>query len=219
MSNNAEHINDLRTEVVKDIYTTCKIARTRIAKIVEVRSFANKLSDLEALLEVIDFMDKKLDAFRSKYNKLKAKEEKRQKQAKDREQEEKNKVQEKDEFDEFEAEGEEDEQEIGNIDLLELGLGEEPPKEAKSKPKKKSKKKKQNLSDNEDNKEEAAHNSEGKESDENKDSEVKNKVIKKLVAPPSGVRKLNSVSGKKQEKDEKPDSNQQKSNLMDLLEF
>ena len=58
MARTAEYINDLRTEVVKDIYTTCRIARLRIAKIVEVRSFANKLNDMESLLEVIDFLDK-----------------------------------------------------------------------------------------------------------------------------------------------------------------
>lgn len=58
MSNSAEYIDDLRTEVVNDIYITWRISRIRIAKIVEVRSFANKLDDLEALLEVLDYIDK-----------------------------------------------------------------------------------------------------------------------------------------------------------------
>lgn len=58
MSKNAKYINDLRTEVVRDIYMTCRISRIRIAKIIEVRSFANKLSDMDALLEVVDFLDK-----------------------------------------------------------------------------------------------------------------------------------------------------------------
>jgi hypothetical protein len=83
MGNNAEHINDIRTEVVKDVYLTCKITRVRIAKIVEVRSYANKMEDLEALLEVLDFLDKKIDSFKAKYIKLRTKEEKRLKAAKD----------------------------------------------------------------------------------------------------------------------------------------
>ena len=90
MWNTAEHINDLRTDVVQDIYTTWRISRVRIAKIVEVRSFANKLNDLEALLEVLDFIDKKIDIFKTKYKKLKEKEKKRKEDVKKREEQAKN---------------------------------------------------------------------------------------------------------------------------------
>ena len=85
MSNNAEHINDIRTEVVQDIYNTCRISRARIAKIIEVRSFANKLNDLESLLEVLDFIDKKIELFKAKYKKLKEKEKKAKKKSEKKE--------------------------------------------------------------------------------------------------------------------------------------
>jgi hypothetical protein len=156
MANNSEHINDLRTEVVSDIYTTCKVSRVRIAKIIEVRSFANKLEDLESLLEVLDFIDKKLDAFRIKYKKLKAKEQARahKQEIKEKEKQEKaendkkkakeapttkqasssddsddeSEESEDDEFDQFNNDNAEG-PEIGNIDLLDLGLEDSPEKQ------------------------------------------------------------------------------------------
>lgn len=65
----------------------------------------------------------KLDAFKEKYKKLKAKEDKKIKQIK----EEKIKAIPEEKFEDFgEGEGEGEEgQEIGNIDLLDLGLGED----------------------------------------------------------------------------------------------
>lgn len=238
MGNNAEHINDIRTEVVKDVYMTCKITRVRIAKIVEVRSYANKMEDLEALLEVLDFLDKKIDAFKAKYIKLRTKEEKRLKAAKDAkvtsscnlqpikqpEQEDANEEGEESDLEDFDAEGEDEGEgeEIGNINLLDLGLGEEPPKKKKSKKSKKAKKnkkekKKPKSSDDEDSKEESEKHKSDEES-ENMDPKDKNKTIKKLMAPPSCSRKLqsansagvhteNQLEGKKQEE------------FMDLLDF
>ena len=238
MGNNAEHINDIRTEVVKDVYLTCKITRVRIAKIVEVRSYANKMEDLEALLEVLDFLDKKIDSFKAKYIKLRTKEEKRLKAAKDAkvtpscnlqpikqpEQEDANEEGEESDLEDFDAEGEDEGEgeEIGNINLLDLGLGEEPPKKKKSKKSKKAKKnkkekKKPKSSDDEDSKEESEKHKSDEES-ENMDPKDKNKTIKKLMAPPSCSRKLqsansagvhteNQLEGKKQEE------------FMDLLDF
>jgi len=41
MASNAQYINDLRTELARDIYYECKYAWYWLAKIIEVRSFAN----------------------------------------------------------------------------------------------------------------------------------------------------------------------------------
>lgn len=101
MSNTAEHINDLRTEVVADIYTTCRVSRVRIAKIIEVRSFANKLNDLESLLEVLDFIDKKIELFKAKYKKLKEKEKNRKSQVKERENQAKQEQEGEDSYEDF----------------------------------------------------------------------------------------------------------------------
>ena len=101
MSNGAEYIGDLRTEVVQDIYTTCRVSRLRIAKIIEVRSFANKLTDLESLLEVLDFIDKKIELFKGKYKKLKQKDVKMQKEEAEREVQAKEEKAKDDSYEEF----------------------------------------------------------------------------------------------------------------------
>ncbi len=36
-----------------------------------MRSFANKTDDLNELLEVLDFLDKRIDAFKARYRQLK----------------------------------------------------------------------------------------------------------------------------------------------------
>ena len=47
------------------------MSRHRIAKIIETRSFNNKLDGMDDLLEALDFMDKRLDAFKTRYRSLK----------------------------------------------------------------------------------------------------------------------------------------------------
>lgn len=222
MCKNAELINDLRTEVVREIYMTCKIARIRIAKIVEVRSFANKLDDLESLLEVIDFIDKKLDAFRAKYKKLKQKEEQRVKAAKAKPKEpiieQKSEEESDGEESEAENEGEEKEVAIGNIDLLELGLEDAHPgpvkqekskKEEKTKGKdKKLKKKKKSESEDE-----ADEDDNSSRKDEN---HAENKGVIKIIAPPSAARKLKNeaIQNSKNQEQDPP-----KPLIEDLLDF
>lgn len=44
-----------------------------VAKIVEARSNANKTENLEEMIELIDFMDKKIDEFKETYMRLKQK--------------------------------------------------------------------------------------------------------------------------------------------------
>lgn len=205
MCTNAEHINDLRTETVSDVYTTCKISRARIAKIVEVRSFANKLDDLESLLEVLDFMDKKMDAFKAKYNKLKAKYQKN-KQAKVKEVE----VVKEEEFPEIQEDSGEEQEEIGNIDLLELGLGDEPKKDKKKKEKKKIKKEKS---------EERQKSEEGSEEEREDKEETRELKKRKILAPPKPVRKLNSVNTSNPVDHNGKENNKPKEDFVDLLDF
>lgn len=212
MCSNAENINDLRTETVSDVYTTCRISRARIAKIVEVRSFANIIEDLESLLEVLDFLDKKLDAFKGKYNKLKVKEEKRLKAAKDKKEEKAQEIKEdvkqedEHEFPDIEEDEEEESQPIGNIDLLELGLGDEPKQEEQSKPKKKKKEKKIKEKKEEVESPVSQNNAPGPQEGK-----------KKLLAPPPGVRKLNSVNNQGQQPNK--ENTQPQTDIIDLLEF
>jgi len=67
----AKTFKDLATEVARDVYNECWMSRFWIAKIIETRSFHNKMSGMEELLEALDYMDKWLDKFRSTYRKLK----------------------------------------------------------------------------------------------------------------------------------------------------
>ena len=197
MTRSAEYINDLRTEVVRDIYNTCRVARMRIAKIVEVRSFANKLNGMDSLLEVIDFLDKKLDAFRERYTHLKNKSIKKEAHSEpaDPALSENSK-----------EECEEEEEDINNFDLLDLG-GDDPEPEKVEETKKIEKKKKEKKQDKD----------KGKDKHENleeQDSKEKDepKKIKKLIAPPSGARKINA--GQKEE-----DTENNSNPIADLLDF
>lgn len=53
------------------MYNDCQYERFKIAKMIEVRSFANNTSGMSDLLDVMDYMDKKLDEFKVTYLKLK----------------------------------------------------------------------------------------------------------------------------------------------------
>ncbi len=64
----------MKSDVATDIYQTCLMMRRRIARIVQAKSFQNY--DIEAvseMLEVIDFIDNKLESYKKKYLKLKEK--------------------------------------------------------------------------------------------------------------------------------------------------
>ena len=67
----AKTFNDLATEVARDVYNECRMSWFRIAKIIETRSFHNKMHGMEELLEALDYMDKRIDKFRATYRKLK----------------------------------------------------------------------------------------------------------------------------------------------------
>ena len=69
----AEHVEDLRQEYVKDIYGTCKMMKARISRTIEAKTFSGIEDDLYEFIEVNDFIDKKLDAFRRRFEKLKRK--------------------------------------------------------------------------------------------------------------------------------------------------
>jgi len=73
MQKNAKSIHDLRQDLARDIYFECKYARYRLAKIIEVRSYANNTLNMEELLEVVDYVDKKIEEFRCTYLWLKQK--------------------------------------------------------------------------------------------------------------------------------------------------
>ncbi len=65
-------MDDLKSEVATDIYQTCLMMRRRVARIVQAKSFSNV--DIEAvaeLLDIIDYIDKKLEAYKKKYLKFK----------------------------------------------------------------------------------------------------------------------------------------------------
>lgn len=71
MQKNAKTIHDLRQELARDIYFECKYARYWLAKIIEVWSYANNTLNMEELLEVVDFVDKKIEDFKCTYLRLK----------------------------------------------------------------------------------------------------------------------------------------------------
>ena len=64
----------MKSEVATDIYQTALMMRRRVARIVQAKSFSNV--DLEAvaeLLDILDYIDKKLESYKRKYLKLKQK--------------------------------------------------------------------------------------------------------------------------------------------------
>jgi hypothetical protein len=64
----------MKTEVATDIYQTCLMMRRRVARIVQAKSFSNiDVDSVAELLEVIDYIDRKLESYKAKYLKLKTK--------------------------------------------------------------------------------------------------------------------------------------------------
>jgi hypothetical protein len=71
---NAESLDEMKSEVATDIYQTCLMMRRRIARIVQAKSFTNvDLDSVVSLLEILDFIDNKLETYKKKYLKLKGK--------------------------------------------------------------------------------------------------------------------------------------------------
>jgi len=67
-------MDDLKSEVATDIYQTCLMMRRKIARIVQAKSFSNvDIESVAELLDIIDYVDKKLEAYKKKYLKFKNK--------------------------------------------------------------------------------------------------------------------------------------------------
>ena len=66
------NLEDMKSEIATDIYQTCLMMRRRVARIVQAKSFQNvDIAGVTELLEIIDYIDKKLEAYKKKYLKLK----------------------------------------------------------------------------------------------------------------------------------------------------
>ena len=64
----------MKTDVAVEILQTAKLMRRKIAKMVEMKCFAGVEEDLPELFEIIDYIDKKLIAYKNRYLKLKKRE-------------------------------------------------------------------------------------------------------------------------------------------------
>ena len=70
----ADTLDDLKSELATDIYQTCLMMRRRVARIVQAKSFQNiDVESVAELLEIIDYIDKKLEVYKKKYLKMKEK--------------------------------------------------------------------------------------------------------------------------------------------------
>lgn len=64
----------MRSEVATDIYQTCLMMRRRVARIVQAKSFQNiDIQGVTEMLEIIDYIDTKLEGYKKTYLKLKQK--------------------------------------------------------------------------------------------------------------------------------------------------
>jgi hypothetical protein len=62
----------LQSEIATDIYQTCLMMRRRVARIVQAKSFSNvDIKGVTELLEIIDYIDSKLEGYKKRYLKLK----------------------------------------------------------------------------------------------------------------------------------------------------
>jgi cell fate (sporulation/competence/biofilm development) regulator YmcA (YheA/YmcA/DUF963 family) len=64
----------MKTDVSIEILETAKLMRRKIAKMIEVKCFAGVEEDIPELLEIIDYIDKRLVLYKKKYINLKKKE-------------------------------------------------------------------------------------------------------------------------------------------------
>lgn len=64
----------MKSEIATDIYQTCLMMRRRIARVVQAKSFANRdMDQVTELLEVLDYIDKRLETYKKRYLKFKSK--------------------------------------------------------------------------------------------------------------------------------------------------
>ena len=64
----------MKSEIATDIYQTCLMMRRRVARIVQAKSFTNvDFAGVPELLEIVDYIDNKLGAYKKKYLKFKEK--------------------------------------------------------------------------------------------------------------------------------------------------
>jgi hypothetical protein len=65
-------LEEMRSELATDIYQTCLMMRRRVARIVQAKSFQNvDIQGVTEMLEIIDYIDKKLEGYKKTYLKLK----------------------------------------------------------------------------------------------------------------------------------------------------
>lgn len=70
----AESLEDMKSEVATDIYQTCLMMRRRVARIVQAKSFSNvDIESVAELLQIIDYIDTKLESYKKRYLKFKTK--------------------------------------------------------------------------------------------------------------------------------------------------
>lgn len=64
----------MKSELATEIYQTCLMMRRRVARMVQAKSFSNiDIEYVADLLEILDYIDSKLEEFKKKYLKLKDK--------------------------------------------------------------------------------------------------------------------------------------------------
>ena len=72
ISLSAELVEDMKSEIATDIYSTCFMMRRKVARMVQAKSFQNiEFDRVSELLEIMDFIDTQLEAYKKKYLKLK----------------------------------------------------------------------------------------------------------------------------------------------------
>ncbi len=65
-------LEEMRSELATDIYQTCLMMRRRVARIVQAKSFQNvDIQGVTEMLEIIDYIDTKLEGYKKTYIKLK----------------------------------------------------------------------------------------------------------------------------------------------------
>ncbi|CDW84727.1 tom1-like protein 2-like [Stylonychia lemnae] len=210
IQNTAESLDELKSEVATDIYQTCLMMRRRVARIVQAKSFTN--TDIESvaeLLDIIDYIDKKLESYKKKYLKYKSKKLREIEKKKQKIQQEESKSDDEDD-DKKKKKAKKNKREKKvkqnqNTDLLDLGGGQQ-----------------LQLDESE------GSESEGSEEEKNQKEEQKKETgFKKLAAPPTSKSHVISNLQKLKEKLQKDQNlepaasqkneDKETNNVMDML--
>ena len=70
--NSATELEDLQTDIAKEIYSTCTEIRQRMVKIITAKSNLGKdVDSIPSYLQCFDFVDQKLTDFKEKFIQLK----------------------------------------------------------------------------------------------------------------------------------------------------